>query len=116
MQDFYGRKKTKAIIFHFKIPRPVCHNLGTYLVFVYLAILKFCFALLLKGDNYQSHEDIHEEKGKDDKKDDVEDRHLDTEQWYGALVFVSSGHRVLQHPVITNANNPMFICIRGKKK
>jgi len=69
-----------------------------HLVFVNLSILEFGFALLLEGDNDQSHEDIDEEKGKHDEVNDVEDGHFDSIMEDGTVVLLRRGHRILQNP------------------
>ena len=44
-----------------------------YLILVNLSLLKFCFALLLEGDDDEGDEDVDEEEGEDDEEDYVED-------------------------------------------
>jgi metal-dependent hydrolase (beta-lactamase superfamily II) len=61
--------------------------------------------LLLKGDDDQSDEDIDEEKGKDDKVDNVENRHLDAVVQNGTVVFLGCCHRVLQNSAHSDEND-----------
>ena len=53
-------------------------------------------ALLLEGDDDESHEDVDEEEGEDDEEDNVEDTLLRPVPGDGALVLVGRGHRVLE--------------------
>lgn len=47
-----------------------------HLILLQAALLHHLIPLLLKGDDDESHEDINKEERKNDKVDDVEDRHL----------------------------------------
>ena len=66
------------------------------LIFIDFSVLQFSLALVLEGDNDQSHEDVDEEEWKHDEVDDVEDGHLDTVEWDRSLVFVGHCHRLLE--------------------
>ena len=65
------------------------------MVLVDLSVLQLRLALLLEGDDDQSHEDVDEEERKDNKEDDVEYCHFRPEQWTWSLVLVGGSHRVL---------------------
>ena len=67
------------------------------MVLVYLAVLQLRLALLLEGDDDESHEDVDEEEGEDNEEDDVEDGHLGAVERSGAVVLVSGAHRVLEN-------------------
>jgi len=47
-----------------------------YLILVYFPVLELGLPLLLEGDDDQGHEDVHEEEGKDDEVNNVENGHL----------------------------------------
>jgi hypothetical protein len=74
-----------------------------YLVLIQVLIYQFFLALLLEGDDDESHEDVDKEKGKDDEKGDVEKRHLHAVSRFGALVLVRRVHGVLQNTGIYTA-------------
>lgn len=67
------------------------------LILINFTVLQFGFALLLKGDDDQSHEDVDEEEREDDKVDYVENKHLDAEEGNRSLVLVRHCHGVLKY-------------------
>ena len=68
----------------------------SHLVLVEILVNEFVLALLLEGDDDQSHEDVDEEEGEDDEVDNVEDRHLHAEARRWTSVLKRGVHRVLQ--------------------
>jgi hypothetical protein len=56
------------------------------LIFVNFRLLELGLALLLEGDDDQGHEDVHEEEGKDDEVNNVENGHLYPGKIKGELV------------------------------
>jgi hypothetical protein len=72
---------------------------NVYLIFVYFSILKFSLTLFLEGDNNESYEDVDEKERENDEVDDVENGHFDPIVKDGAVVFLGSGHRILQHSI-----------------
>ena len=69
----------------------------SHLVLVEILVDEFVLALLLEGDDDQSHEDVDEEEGEDYEVDDVEDRHLHAEARRRTFVLKRGVHRVLQN-------------------
>ena len=69
-----------------------------YLILFQAALLHHLIPLFLEGDDDESHEDVDEEEGKDDKVDDVEDGHLHPVAVARASVLLRHIHRVLQNP------------------
>ena len=53
--------------------------IARYLILINLRLLQLRLSLLLEGDDDQGHEDVDKEEGKDDKVDDIEQRHVDPE-------------------------------------
>ena len=53
-----------------------CRADCTYLILIDIGFFEFFLSLILKGDDNQSDEDVHEEKGKDDEIDDIENSHF----------------------------------------
>ena len=76
------------------------------LVLIDLAILQFSLALLLKGDDDQSDEDVDEEEWEDDKVDDVEYEHLDAEEGDWTLVLVGHCHGILKNAAGKSSSVP----------
>ena len=68
-----------------------------HLVFINFPVLKLCLALLLKGDDDQSDENVDEKEGKDDEEDKVEDGHLCPKQRNRPLVLERRPHGVLEN-------------------
>ena len=66
------------------------------LIFIDFSVLQFSLALVLEGDNDQSHEDVDEEEWKHDEVDDVEDGHFNAVVQNRTVIFLSGRHRVLQ--------------------
>jgi hypothetical protein len=56
------------------------------LIFVNFRLLELGLPLLLEGDDDQGHEDVHEEEGKDDEVNNVENGHLYPGKRKGELV------------------------------
>ena len=67
------------------------------MVLVDLSVLQLRLALLLEGDDDQSHEDVDEEEREDDKVDYVENKHLDAEEGNRSLVLVRHCHGILKY-------------------
>ena len=59
---------------------------------------EFVGALFLERDDDESNKYVDEEERKDDKVDDVEERHLHAVVGLRALVLVRRIHRMDQHP------------------
>lgn len=93
-----------------------------HLVLFQAALLHHLVPLLLEGNDDESHKDVDEEEGKDDKVDDVEDGHLHPVAVARASVLLRHVHRVLQNsrgrsstmtgnfywPTQALATNPLF--------
>lgn len=69
-----------------------------HLVLLQTALLDHLVALLLEGDDDQSHEDVDEEEREDHKVDHVENGHLHPVPSTRPHVFLCDVGRVLQHP------------------
>lgn len=69
-----------------------------YLVLFQGTLFHHLITLLLEGDDDESYKDIDKEEWKDNKVDDVEDRHLHPVAVTRTPVFFCDIHRVLQHP------------------
>lgn len=69
--------------------------MNIYLIFVDFTILQFGFALLLKCNDNQGHENVNEEEWKYYEINDIEDGHLDTKVLYWTPIFIGGSHRVL---------------------
>ena len=65
---------------------------AAYLIFVNFSILQFSFTLFLKRNDNEGHENIDKEKGENNEKDNVENRHFYSEQRNGSLIFVGGCH------------------------
>lgn len=67
-------------------------TLNTNLILVNFAVLKLRFALLLKRDDNQGHENVNEEEWKYYEINDVEYGHFDTKVLDWTPVFICGGH------------------------
>lgn len=85
----FSRRKIKEV--HHSSPL-------SHLIFLQATLGHGFVALLLKGDDDQSHEYVDEEEGEHHKVDHIEDGRLHAEAWCWALVLIGSVHRVLQNP------------------
>lgn len=71
---------------------------AAYLVFLQTALVDHLVALLLEGDDDQSHEDVDEEERENHKVDHVEDRHLHPVASTRPHVFLRDVGGVLKDP------------------
>lgn len=69
-----------------------------HLILLQAALLHHLIPLLLECDDDESHKDVDEKERKDDKVDDVEDRHLHPVAVARTSVLFGHIHRVLQDP------------------
>lgn len=83
----FSRRKIKEV--HHSSPL-------SHLIFLQATLGHGFVALLLKGDDDQSHEYVDEEEGEHHKVDHIEDGHFYPVAWTGTLVFKGGIHRVLQ--------------------
>lgn len=89
-----------SVLRHVPLQRSSSHGeiYARLLVLVNVPVLQLTFPLLLEGDDYQRHEDVHKEEGEHDKVDNVENGHFNPKVWHGAHVLPGSRHGVLQDP------------------
>jgi len=69
---------------------------------------EFVGALFLERDDDESNKYVDEEERKDDKVDDVEERHLHAVVGLRALVLVRRIHRMDQHPAAVRINRRRY--------
>lgn len=69
-----------------------------HFVFLKAALLHHLIPLLLEGDDDESHKDVDEEEGEDNKVDDIEDWHFHPVAVTWTPVFFCHIYRVLQNP------------------
>ena len=70
-------------------------TVSPHLVLFQAALLHHLIPLLLEGNDDESHKDVDEEERKDDKVDDVEDRHFHPVAVARTSVLLCHIHRVL---------------------
>lgn len=66
-----------------------------FLIFIHI-ILQLCLPKLVEGHDDQGNEDVDEEEGKHDEKDNVEDGLLGPVPGDRTFILVGRGHGVLQ--------------------
>ena len=95
-------KQTRRADELFEINECLCSciaaSLNPHLVLLQTALLDHLVALLLEGDDDQSHEDVDKEEREDHKVHHVENRHLHPVPSTRPHVFLCDVGRVLQHP------------------
>lgn len=79
-------------------PFPPMFFLFFHLILFQAAFLHHFVPLFLESDDDESHKDVDEEEGKNNKVDDVEDGHLHPVSMARASVLLCHVHRVLQNP------------------
>lgn len=70
-------------------------GVGPCLIFVDFSVLQLGFALFLKRDDNQGHENVHKEEWEHDEEHYVKKRHLDAEERDWTPILVGGSHGVL---------------------
>jgi hypothetical protein len=91
MQDFCCAEKIMHTIIKILCKKASLKD-DTYLILIYFTVLQFRFALLLKCDNNQGHENVNEEEWKYYEINDVEYGHFNAKVLNWTPILVGSGH------------------------
>lgn len=76
----------------------VSASIFPHLILLQAALLHHLIPLFLKGNDDESHKDVHEEERKDDKVDNIKDRHLHPVAVTRTSVLLCHVYGVLQDP------------------